>query len=316
MLKLTFKFVLYMLVSSFIIFFLVEHTAGNPAILYLQRHGYTQITTEHLEMAQHHLGLERNIVLRYMDWLGHALMGDLGHSFNTGEQVTTMIIQAVQPTLTLMIVAACILFALGYSIGYLIGIKPNASLSKVIRGIAQVLTSMPEYWLALLLIYWLGVHWHILPFVGSHSWQHFILPVIVIVFVDGAHIILMTSHLTSHTLNNDAYRLAVLRQVKFVDRMIIQVKEIFAPMITVTINTLIHLFGKIVILEVIFSMSGLGKLLITAMNQRDYPLIQGVIIFIIASIMLINYFGELMILKNDPRVARHHVSPYRKRAIK
>ncbi|MBO1198438.1 ABC transporter permease [Staphylococcus simiae] len=301
--KVTLKFVLYMLVSSFIIFILVEQTSGNPAILYLQRHGYTTITQQHIDQAQHHLGLSRNIFLRYIDWVYHALTLDLGYSFITHERVMLLISHAISATLKLIIWSTVILLPLGYSIGYLTGIYAHRRWAYFVKGISQFITSMPEYWLAILAIYYFGVKWHVLPFVGSNSWQHFILPVIVIVLVDGCHIILLVAHLVSKTVDSDAYQLACLRNYHLRDRLYTQFKEIFAPIMTISVNTIIQLFGKIVILEVIFSMSGVGKLLINAINQRDYPLIQGILVIIIVTIMLINYLGDLAILKNDPKLS-------------
>lgn len=316
MLKVTLKFVLYVLVSSFIIFILVEQTSGNPAILYLQRHGYTTITQQHIEQAQHHLGLSRNIFLRYIDWVYHALTLDLGYSFTTHERVTLLIGHTLGATVKLIILAAAILLPLGYVIGYLTGMSSHCRFAHVIRGVSQFITSMPEYWLAILAIYYFGVKWQVVPFVGSDSWQHFILPVIVIVLVDGCHIILLTAHLVSKTVNDDAYQLACLRSYYLRDRLYVQFKEIFAPIMTISINTVIQLFGKVVILEVIFSMSGIGKLLINAINQRDYPLIQGILVIIIVTIMFINYLGDLAILKNDPKLRHQQLLTSRKRVMK
>lgn len=309
MLKRTFRLLLYLVVSSFIIFVLVEKTSGNPAILYLQRHGYTSITEENIELAQHHLGLGHHMLLRYLDWLGHALTGNLGYSFSTHEPVTSMILESLAPTLTLIMVSASILLPFGFLIGYYIGIHPLSRLSRVVRGIAQVMTSMPEYWIAILLIYYLGVQWHLVPFVGSDSWRHFLLPIITIVMIDGCHILLMTSHLIEETLDKDAYQLALLRRFKLKARMFIQIKDIFAPLMTISINSVIHLFGKAVILEVIFSMSGIGKLLITAINQRDYPVIQGIVVIVIVTIMITNYIGDLIILHNEPRIQKRQNDP-------
>lgn len=81
-----------------------------------------------------------------------------------------------------------------------------------------------------------------------------------------------------------------------------QIKDIIAPLITIMINSMSHLFGKVVILEVIFSMSGIGKLLITAINQRDYPVIQGIIMLVIVAIMITNYLGDILMIKNEPRI--------------
>lgn len=304
MIKRTLKLLLYLIISSFIIFVLVEKTSGNPAILYLQRHGYTTITQENMELAQHKLGLGRNMFLRYVDWVGHAFTGNLGYSFSTNEPVVSMIIESIVPTIILIIASACIMLPFGYIIGYMIGNRPHRRYAKTIRGVAQVMTSMPEYWLAIFLIYYFGVKWQLVPFVGSDSWQHFLLPIVTIVMIEGCHILLMTAHLVEHTLDNDAYQLALLRRLNLFARIHVQIKEIFAPLMTVSFNSIIHLFGKAVILEVIFSMSGIGKLLITAINQRDYPLIQGIVVMIIVSIMLINYIGDLIILKNEPRIRK------------
>lgn len=173
---------------------------------------------------------------------------------------------------------------------------------------AQILTSMPEYWLAILFVYYFGIRLQWFPFVGSSSWLHFVLPVTVLVIVEGCHIILMTAHLIEGTLKSEAYQLTLLRGFKLKHRIYVQIKEIFAPLITIMINSTIHLFGKVVILEVIFSMSGIGKLLITAINQRDYPLIQGIIMLVIVTIMLTNYLGDILIIKNEPRIHRKQLT--------
>ena len=302
MFKRTLKLLLYLFMSSFIIFLLVEKTSGNPAILYLQRHGYTHISQENIEAAQHQLGLGHHVILRYLDWVAHAFTGDLGYSFSTREPVTSMIIQSLTPTLTLMIVATAILLPLGFAIGYVVGVNPGHKWRIMLRSIAQILTSMPEYWLAILFVYYFGIRLQWLPFVGSSTWLHFVLPVTVLVIVEGCHIILMTAHLIEGTLKSDAYQLTLLRGFKLKHRIYVQIKDIIAPLITIMINSMIHLFGKVVILEVIFSMSGIGKLLITAINQRDYPVIQGVIMIVIVAIMVTNYLGDILMIKNEPRI--------------
>ena len=256
--------------SSFIIFLLVEKTSGNPAILYLQRHGYTHISQENIEAAQHQLGLGHHVILRYLDWVAHAFTGDLGYSFSTREPVTSMIIQSLTPTLTLMVIATAILLPLGFAIGYVVGVNPGHKWRIMLRSIAQILTSMPVYWLAILFVYYFGIRLQWLPFVGSSTWLHFVLPVTVLVIVEGCHIILMTAHLIEGTLKSDAYQLTLLR--------------------------------GFVILEVIFSMSGICKILITAINQRDYPVIQGIIMIVIVAIMITNYLGDILMIKNEPRI--------------
>ena len=125
MIKHLLKLILYFIIISFILFVLLEHTTGNPAIQYLHEHGVAQITDERIKMAQDKLGLSQALPIRYLQWLGHAFTGDLGTSFSNGEPVTDRIAKAVAPTLKLIFISAIILFPLGYIIGYLCGNYPK-----------------------------------------------------------------------------------------------------------------------------------------------------------------------------------------------
>ena len=105
--------------------------------------------------------------------------------------------------------------------------------------------------LAIIFIYYFGVKWHLFPFVGSNSWQYFVLPIVILVLVEGSHMLLLSSHLFESTLQGQPFQLAQLRQFKLKDRIYLQVKEILAPLMTITINNFIHLFSRVIILEVI-----------------------------------------------------------------
>ena len=302
MIKHLLKLILYFIIISFILFVLLEHTTGNPAIQYLHEHGVAQITDERIKMAQDKLGLSQALPIRYLQWLGHAFTGDLGMSFSNGEPVTDRIIKAITPTLKLIFISAIILFPLGYFIGYLCGNHPKKKWSIFILRASQVVTSLPEYWLAIIFIYYFGVKWHLLPFVGSYSFEYFILPIAILVLVEGSHMVLLSSHLFERTLRNEAYQLAMLRQFKLKDRIYVQIKDILAPLLTITINNFIRLFSRVIILEVIFSISGLGKLLINSINLRDYPLILGILMMMITLIMILNFLGDILLEKSDPRL--------------
>ncbi|MHB7919974.1 ABC transporter permease [Staphylococcus hominis] len=302
MIKHLLKLILYFIIISFILFVLLEHTTGNPAIQYLHEHGVAQITDERIKMAQDKLGLSQALPIRYLQWLGHAFTGDLGTSFSNGEPVTDRIIKAIIPTLKLIFISAIILFPLGYFIGYLCSNHPKKKWSIFILRASQVVTSLPEYWLAIIFIYYFGVKWHLLPFVGSDSFEYFILPIAILVLVEGSHMVLLSSHLFERTLRNEAYQLAMLRQFKLKDRIYVQIKDILAPLLTITINNFIRLFSRVIILEVIFSISGLGKLLINSINLRDYPLILGILMMMITLIMILNFLGDILLEKSDPRL--------------
>lgn len=296
------RLLIYLIIISFVLFLLLENTTGNPAVQYLQEHGVAQITPERIKMAQDKLGLSQAMPVRYVKWLGNVFTGDLGTSFSNGEPVTERISQAITPTIKLIIGSAIILFPISYVIGYLCGNHPRQNWSVVLTRIAQVITSLPEYWLAIIFIYYFGVKWHLFPFVGSNSWEYFVLPIVILVLVEGSHMLLLSSHLFESTLQSQPFQLAQLRRYKLKDRIYVQVKEILAPLMTITINNFIHLFSRVIILEVIFSISGLGKLLINSINLRDYPVILGILMMIITFIMVLNFFGDVLLEKSDPRL--------------
>ena len=189
------RLLIYLIIISFVLFLLLENTTGNPAVQYLQEHGVAQITPERIKMAQEKLGLSQAMPVRYVQWLGNVFTGDLGTSFSNGEPVTERISQAIVPTIKLIFGSAIILFPISYVIGYLCGNHSRKKWSVVITRIAQVVTSLPEYWLAIIFIYYFGVKWHLFPFVGSNSWQYFVLPIVILVLVEGSHMLLLSSHL-------------------------------------------------------------------------------------------------------------------------
>ena len=155
MLKRTIKLILYLIVSSFIIFVLVERHQVIQRYYTYNVMVIRRLPRKILKQRQHKLGLGQHFLLRYIDWVGHALTGNLGYSFSTNEPVTTMIMEAVIPTLILIVVSSCIMLPFGYMVGYFIGTRPHTRYANGIRGFAQVMTSMPEYWLAILFIYYL-----------------------------------------------------------------------------------------------------------------------------------------------------------------
>ena len=176
------RLLIYLIIISFVLFLLLENTTGNPAVQYLQEHGVAQITPERIKMAQEKLGLSQAMPVRYVQWLGNVFTGDLGTSFSNGEPVTERISQAIVPTIKLIFGSPIILFPISYVIGYLCG---NHSRKVVSRNNSYCPSSyIITRILAIIFIYYFGVKWHLFPFVGSNSWQYFVLPIVILVLVE------------------------------------------------------------------------------------------------------------------------------------
>lgn len=189
------RLLIYLIIISFVLFLLLENTTGNPAVQYLQEHGVAQITPERIKMAQEKLGLSQAMPVRYVQWLGNVFTGDLGTSFSNGEPVTERISQAIVPTIKLIFGSAYHTVSYKLRNWLFMWQSFTKKWSVVITRIAQVVTSLPEYWLAIIFIYYFGVKWHLFPFVGSNSWQYFVLPIVILVLVEGSHMLLLSSHL-------------------------------------------------------------------------------------------------------------------------
>ncbi|WP_430610096.1 ABC transporter permease [Enterococcus sp. DIV0876] len=295
----TCRFLLSLLFFSVLLYGLLYLSTGDPAISLLRKSGASTITNDTLNQTRQALGLDQSFIVQYLRWLLLILQGDFGLSYMSGEPV-------LQTLLARSIVTANIIgwsFAINLIISLAMGtLIANSPVLRKGRALLVVCLSFPSYWLAIVSIFIFGVQLQWFPFVGSGSASHLVLPILVCLLSEGLYLIKIVSDLLTAAAESELEWIAKRRHISWFARRYYQINENIVPLIALYANSLIRLFSITIMVEVIFSISGISKLLIDAISVRDYPVIQGVGLIIAGIVFLINYLSDVMVLVLDTRV--------------
>ncbi|NWL87928.1 ABC transporter permease [Paenibacillus sp. 79R4] len=302
LLRKTLRLLMSLLLFSFLLYGLLYLSTGDPALGLLRRLGVQAASQQVIEETRAGLGINGGFWQQYIRWLFNMMQGDFGRSFMTNAPVLSAIVDKLAVTLQLMGSSFILYVAFSLGLGSLIG---NFSFAQGLKPILSIVLSFPIYWLALLAIFIFGVQLKWFPFIGSSTSKHFMLPVIVICLSEGSYLAKMVGDLVGTVAHSERQVVAKFRGIKWYYRFYYQLKEVFVPLITLYGNSLTHLFGGTILIEIIFSISGLGKLLMDAISARDYPVIQGITLIVACATFLLNYLMDLLIEKMDSRIQIH-----------
>ena len=255
-------------------------------------------------------GLDRPIYLQYLDYLGRLLMGDLGVSWRARFPALDMILYALPVTLELAVMAAFVSMVVGIGFGIISAVKENTPLDHVIRVVSLFSLSMPVFWQATMLILILSttVRWAPLGYVDPFTdlWgnlSQMILPALCLGTSASASVMRMTRSCLLDVLRQDYIRTAEakgLRQQAVVVRH--AVKNALIPVVTILGLQVGSLLGGSVIVESVFGLPGIGLLILNAIGMRDYPIVQGTVIFTAVLFMLSNLLVDVLYGYLDPRI--------------
>lgn len=286
---------------SIIVFALVRLIPGDPARAMLSE----SASAEQVEAMRRELGLDRSIPVQYGVFLRQAVQGDLGTSNFYGEPTVDVLLSHLPATL--LLAAAALTFALCIAIpmGVLSAIKRDTVWDYLGMGLALVGQSVPAFWLGLMLVLVFSVYFQLLPSSGIGGPEHLILPAVTL----GAYMMSLTTRLVRSglldILHEDYVRTA--RAKGLTGRQVVlghAMRNMLIPLVTVLGLQLGSLLGGAVITETIFAWPGVGTLVYTAINARDYPLIQAAVLMLSVFFVLINLGVDLLYAYIDPRV--HH----------
>jgi len=288
---------------SLVAFVLANLAPGDPARLALQRELGRQPTTEETAAARTQMGLDDPAPVRYVRWVGDALTGDLGLSYRTGKPVLDSLAERF-PT-TLQIAGFGLLLAIGLAVplGIFAAVYQRSPVDHLSRVVALLGASMPSYWVAYLLILLLSVRLGWLPVAGSQTWQHAVMPAITLGIGGSASLMRLTRSEMLETLGQDYIRTARAKGLK--SRAVLvrhALRNTLIPITTVLGMRFAGMLGGAVIVETIFSWPGIGKLVVDAIFDRDYPMIQGFVLFMGTAFLLINLLVDLGYGLIDPRI--------------
>ena len=296
-----------MFIVATIVFVIIRVTPGDPAAVMLG----PEASQQDISALRTQLGLDRPLPLQYVTWLGQLARGDLGQSIFLNKPVLSALADRAEPTFWLTIMSLLIATAIAVPVGILSAVKRGTVLDQSVLSFSMFTSSVPSFWLGLLLMQVVAVKLGWLPVSGyggpdasiGTRLSHLILPAVVLGVVNSALITRFNRASMLDVLRDDYVRTARAKGLTET-RVILKhaVRNALIPILTVIGLTTALLISGAVVTETVFGLPGVGSLVVSAVLRRDYPVIQGALLVIAAIYVLINLFIDLMYMVVDPRV--------------
>lgn len=286
---------------SFIVFSLLYITPGDPARMILGE----QATQEQIDILREDMGLNDGFIKQYVNYVKKVATGDFGISYATKDPVIKEILAVFPNTIRLAISSICLAIVVGILFGIISAIKQYSIWDSLISIIAITGISMPMFWLGLLMILLFSVNLSWLPSSGYTTFKHMILPAICL----GAQSIAVLTRMTRSSML-EIVRQDYIRTVraKGQKESIVIFKHAFRnaliPIITTIGLQFGHLLGGAMLTETIFSIPGLGRLMVEAIKTRDFPVVQGTVLFIAVAFTIVNLLVDILYAYVDPKISR------------
>jgi peptide/nickel transport system permease protein len=297
-----------LIAASVIIFAFIHLIPGDPIYVML---GDTA-TPDQVEKVRHSLGLDQPILLQYLKWLGAVLHGDLGHSIFYDQPILSVIGDHAETSLLLASITMVWVLLIGVPIGMIAAVRHGSWLDQGLSGLAMLMASVPTFWVGLYLILifaaWLG--W--LPSSGYPSifdegglanLRYLILPSITLAAPNAALILRLTRASMLDVSREDYVRTA---RAKGIRPWRVVTRHIFRNALLAVVSafgfTFAALISEAVVTETVFALPGIGRLVVQSILQRDYPVIQGVILVVVALYLVVNFLVDISYRLLDPRV--------------
>jgi oligopeptide transport system permease protein len=283
-----------------LITFVLAHMApGSP----FDRNEGKPLPQEAIDRLNRYYGVDKPIPEQFVIYVGNLLRGDLGLSFTRGRPVADIIGQGIGVTAQLGLQALFVALAFSVPLGIISALRQNSAVDYMSLLIATLGTTIPGFVLAIFLIYIFGVWLHLLPFVGWGSFQHTLLPTVVLALGPGAFLTRITRASMLEAIRQDYVRTA--RSKGLHERAVIvghALKNALIPVATIVGPLTAGLITGSFIIETLFSVPGIGRLYIISVLQRDYPMIMSTTLLYAFLIMIANLTVDLVYGAIDPRI--------------
>jgi peptide/nickel transport system permease protein len=288
-------------VITLLVFLMRVLVPGDPVEIMFMGQSADRAT---IERVRKELGWDRPIAVQYAEYVGQLVRGDLGRSIQNNRPVAEDLRQRYPLTLLLALASLVLATTLGLGLGVLAALYRERFLDAVATALAVVGISMPSFWLGLLLISLVSVRWGWLPVMGAESWRHLVLPATTLGVVSAAAIARLVRSSLLETLGQDFIRTA---RAKGLPGHLVIAKHALRAALGPVLSVIGLQFGFMLsgafIVEVVFAWHGVGELAVIAIQTRDFPLIQGVVVTVAVTYVVINATVDLVAGWLDPRAA-------------
>ncbi|WP_199258344.1 ABC transporter permease [Paracoccus binzhouensis] len=299
---------LSLLVASALIFSVVALVPGDPASFMLG----TGAQPETVAALRQQLGLDLPLPLRYLRWLGGVLSGDLGHSFTYKTPVGGMILDRMQVSLPLALMALALAALIALPIGMFAAARRGRAGDTVVMGATQIGIALPNFWFAMLLVLVFAVNLRWLPAGGFPGWDHpgaalksLILPAFALALPQAAILARVLRSALVETLGQDYIRTARAKGLSAGQALSRHaLRNALIPVLTILGMQFSFLLAGAIIIENVFYLPGLGRLIFQAITQRDLIVVQSAVLVLVAAVILVTFLVDLSYALIDPRLRR------------
>ena len=299
---------------TFIVFTINRMTPGDPIYALMG----SNITQEQYDAKEAELGLDKPFLTQFAVYVkGIVVDHDLGTSYQTKRPVSTEIAERFMTTIKLGLLGVLVTVIIGIPFGIISATKQNSPLDYGVTTVSMFFAAMPNFWLALMMIILFAYRWPILPASGLTGWKSWILPVLAVGLSPVASVTRMTRSSMLEVIRQDYVRTARAKGLS--EGVIIRkhaLKNALLNVITVVGFQISMVMGGSVIIETIFTIPGLGTLMMAAINSNNYPVIQGCVFVIAVTVCVMNLLVDLVYGLVDPRVMAQYTGGGKKKKKK
>jgi peptide/nickel transport system permease protein len=280
--------------------FFALRLSGNPALLLAPQNA----TQQEINQISQQLGLNVPVWRQYLNYLGNLLHGNLGYSYVQHEPALTLLTQRLPYTINLTLAALAITIVFGVGAGMIMALTRGRWGERILMPLVLAGQAMPAFWTGILLILVFSVTFHWLPSSGDNTGTSLILPAITLASLSAATVARITRGAVLEQLSRDYVRTARSKGAgtwRLIWRHLL--RNVSVPVLTVLALETANLLGGAVVTEEIFAWPGIGQLTIQSVNDRDFPVVQAIVIFAATIYIVINLVTDIVYGFIDPRIA-------------
>jgi peptide/nickel transport system permease protein len=279
--------------------FLIGHASGDPVLLIVRG----DATAEQKAQLRHSLGLDRRVLAQYATYLSHAVEGDLGISYRQRVSVASLIKLRLPASLELAGTAFVAAVSFGFLLGALAALQRGRAIDHAVAALAVLGQVVPGFWLGLMLVLLFAVHWPLLPVSGYGDLRHLVLPAVTLALPTLGRMARLVRAGMLEVLGSDFIRTARAKGLREWQVLLRHAtRNALLPVITQAGLELGDMVGSAFIVETVFAWPGIGRMTVTAVQQRDFLVVQGCVLLTATSFVLINLLVDLLYAAIDPRV--------------
>jgi peptide/nickel transport system permease protein len=300
-----------LILVTILVFFAMRLLPGDPIYMILSDAQLATITEEQLNEIRHEFGLDKPLLVQYLDWVGGIVHGDFGLSISQHRSPGSMVAQGVPVTLNLSLAAFVLSLIVGIPAGVICAIRRGTWIDTAVTILANIGITVPIFWLGTMLIYVFALQFHWLPVQGYTSpftdlfknIRQIIMPVFCLAIFPIASTTRQTRSSMLEVMRQDYIRTAWSKGLK--ERLVVMkhaLKNGLIPVVTLSGMGLGIILGGSVLIETVYNIQGVGLMLVDAVFSHDYPVVQGFILFIAVAVLFINLLVDLSYSWLDPRI--------------